>query len=215
MVDRRAAQAPATPDGGPASAGLDDDEGLLDAPASLLETYGLHLALLVAWVATLGSLFFSEVMHFIPCRLCWFQRILMYPLALVVPIGLLRRDRGLPLYVLPLTALGILVSGYHLLVEHGVVRESTACQVGASCAIRWINWFGFVTIPLLAFTAFILITLASSAVLRAPAADTQALGAGEPAAAPRPWVAVGAIIAAVCVFFALLTLWHGGAPAPS
>ena len=210
MIDPVAAQAPTTRDAGPTSLRPDTDDSLLAAPSSLLETHGLYVALLVAWVATLGSLYFSEVMHFIPCRLCWFQRILMYPLALVIPVGLLRRDRGLPLYVLPLTALGIAVSGYHLLVERGYVEEGTACQVGASCAIRWINWFGFVTIPLLAFTAFILITLAGSAVLRAPAPEVEA-----PDGAPRPWKAVAAVIAAVCGFFVLLGLWHSGPPTPS
>ena len=185
-------------------AGADDS---FDEPASLLGTYGLHLALLAAWIATLGSLFFSEVMGFLPCPLCWYQRICMYPLAVILPIGLLRRDRGVATYVLPLAVIGITISSYHLLVERGFIEESRACKVGVSCAVRYINWFGFITIPLLAFTAFAIIILASSAVWRA-----QAVASASPETGQRPWRAVIGIIAAVVIAFALLT-WLYRAPA--
>jgi len=179
----------------------------IDESVSLLEAHGLYLALLAAWIATLGSLYFSEVMHFVPCRLCWFQRIFMYPLAILVPIGLLRRDRGLPVYVLPLAVSGIAVSSYHLLVERGFIRESTACRVTVSCALRWINWFGFITIPLLAFTAFAIIIFASSAVFRAPVP-------GDVPAATRPVRPVMAIIGAVVLAFTLLAWWQGWTAPP-
>jgi len=134
----------------------------------LLERYGHHLALVTAWIATLGSLYFSEVAGFEPCRLCWYQRILMYPLTVLILVGLLRRDRDLPYYVLPLSVAGILLSSYHYLVQNGIFDTSVACVRGVPCSARYINWSGFVTIPLLALTAFLIITLATSAARRAP-----------------------------------------------
>lgn len=178
-----------------------DVEDADEASPSLLQRYGLHLALLVAWTATLGSLFFSDVMGFLPCPLCWYQRICMYPLAVILPIGLLRRDRGVAAYVLALALIGISISSYHLMIERGFIQETTACKIGVSCAVRYINWFGFITIPLLAFTAFAIILLATSAVWR-----SAPLPAAEPA--PLPWAAVLGIIAAVSLVFAALSWWY-------
>ncbi len=181
-----------------------DADEALDEPASILARKGLYLALLAAWIATLGSLFFSEVMGFLPCPLCWYQRICMYPLAVILPIGLLRRDRGVSTYVLPLALIGISISSYHLLIERGFIQESNACKVGVSCAVRYINWFGFITIPLLAFIGFAIILLSTSAVWReAPSAAPPA-----PEPAPRPWAPVLGIIVSVCLIFAALTWWY-------
>lgn len=137
----------------------------------LLERHGAQLALAAAWTAMLGSLYFSEVMHFEPCRLCWFQRILMYPIALIGLVGILRADRGASLYILPLSFLGMLVSGYHVLLQHGFFSESNACLRGVPCSARYINWMGFVTIPVLALAGFLVIGFASSAALRAAPRD--------------------------------------------
>jgi disulfide bond formation protein DsbB len=82
-----------------------------------IDRRSLYLALLAAWVATLGSLYFSEVAGYVPCVLCWYQRILMYPLALVLAIGLLRRDPHLPVYVLPFSLTGLGIATYHYLLE--------------------------------------------------------------------------------------------------
>jgi disulfide bond formation protein DsbB len=121
---------------------------------------GLYGALLTAWVATLGSLYFSEVRLFLPCALCWYQRILMYPLALLLAVGLLRRDRHLAYLVLPFSILGQGLSTYHYLLEKTTLFGApTACGTGVSCTIQWINWFGFVTIPFLAMVAFMMITV--------------------------------------------------------
>ena len=125
----------------------------------LIEEYAPALALLVALVATLGSLYYSEVRGFIPCTLCWYQRILMYPLVAILLVGLVRRDPGLATYVLPLALLGILVSAYHYSVQLGLWGgESAACRVGVPCSGRYVNYLGFITIPLQAFTAFLLIS---------------------------------------------------------
>ncbi|MBI5309927.1 MAG: disulfide bond formation protein B [Actinobacteria bacterium] len=109
----------------------------------------------IALVATLGSLFFSEFADFVPCRLCWFQRIAMYPLAIVLLVGALRRDvRAAVQYAFVLPILGAMVSIYHIWIELHPEDESAGCKVGGSCATKWIDEFGYVTIPTLALTAF-------------------------------------------------------------
>jgi disulfide bond formation protein DsbB len=117
----------------------------------------------VAWtqalVATLGSLFFSEVMHLIPCVLCWYQRILMYPLVAVLTVGILLRDERLRFYVLPLSLTGLAIALYHNLLYYGILPEGIVqCTTGVSCTQKQIEWLGFITIPFLSLTAFTVIT---------------------------------------------------------
>ncbi|HEY7795263.1 MAG TPA: disulfide bond formation protein B [Gaiellaceae bacterium] len=117
----------------------------------------LWLAFAVAAIATAGSLFLSEVAHFVPCKLCWFQRIAMYPLVvLALPAAV--NDRRAARYFLPLPIAGLAVSIYHLLVERGVISETQSCQISApgGCATKWMEEFGYVTIPTLAATGFAL-----------------------------------------------------------
>jgi len=116
------------------------------------------MAFSVALAATLGSLYYSEIAGFVPCTLCWYQRILMYPLVAITLVGILRQDEGLPVYVLPLSVLGLGFSTYHYLIQMGVIGHSGACKVGIPCDLRWVNYAGFITIPLMALTAFALIT---------------------------------------------------------
>lgn len=127
--------------------------------SEFLEDYGGWLAFIVALTATLGSLYYSEIAGFIPCRLCWYQRILMYPLVSITLVGALRRDDFLPGYVLPLSILGMLVSGYHSLLEKGVFPPPAVCSADVPCTISYVNYLGFITIAVMAFTAFTLITL--------------------------------------------------------
>jgi disulfide bond formation protein DsbB len=124
-----------------------------------LEGYELWLAFLVASVATGGSLFFSETAGFVPCELCWFQRICMYPLSLVTLLAALADDRRVARYLVPLPLVGAGISVYHLLVENGVVGQAQSCLISApgGCAVKWINEFGYVTIPTLALTGFALL----------------------------------------------------------
>jgi disulfide bond formation protein DsbB len=121
--------------------------------------YELWLAFVVAAVATGGSLFFSEIAHFVPCELCWFQRICMYPLAITTLLAALANDHRVARYLLPLPVVGAGVSAYHLLVENGVVTQTQACLISApgGCATKWIDEFGYVTIPTLALTGFVLL----------------------------------------------------------
>ena len=125
---------------------------------SLLWGYELWLVFLVAAIATGGSLFFSESAGFFPCELCWYQRICMYPLTVTTLLAALANDHRVARYLLPLPAAGAAIAGYHLLVENGIVGETQGCRISApgGCATKWIEEFGYVTIPTLALTAFVL-----------------------------------------------------------
>ena len=110
---------------------------------------------LVAAASTLGALFFSEVMELPPCVLCWYQRIFMFPLVLVLPLGLFPFDAKVARYALPLAAGGWLVALYHLLLVAGWIPESAGpCVQGVPCSELQVQWLGFVNIPLLSFVAF-------------------------------------------------------------
>lgn len=128
------------------------------------------LAWLIATASTLGALFFGEVMKLPPCSLCWYQRIFMFPLALVLPFGLLPFDRKVVRAVLPLAGIGLLLAAVHVLIVQGIIPERIApCKQGVPCSETVIEWFGFVTIPLLSLAAFATITaLLSVASFRSP-----------------------------------------------
>jgi disulfide bond formation protein DsbB len=119
--------------------------------------YELWAAFVVAALATGGSLFFSEIAGYIPCELCWYQRICMYPLSLLTLFAAAHGDYRFARYLLPFPVVGAGVSTYHLLIENAVISEPSACRIGgAGCAVKWINEFGYVTIPTLALTGFLL-----------------------------------------------------------
>lgn len=119
-----------------------------------------YFAWALSLIAMVGSLFFSEVMKLPPCVLCWYQRIAMYPLALILPIGILSQDAKLRRYSLPLALVGLTIASYHVLLYYGVIPESIVpCTQGVSCTSRQIEWLGFITIPLLSWVAFTLISL--------------------------------------------------------
>ncbi len=121
----------------------------------LLQKYILYIAFAQALIATLGSLFFSEIMHFPPCVLCWYQRICMYPLVAIFAVGVFRKDKNVLFYASPLIAVGWLVALYHNLLYYHILPESMApCVAGISCTIKFFAWFGFITIPLMSLTAF-------------------------------------------------------------
>ena len=113
-------------------------------------------AWLIATLATLGALFMSEVMGFAPCVLCWWQRIFMFPLVLILAVGLFPFDPKVVRYALPLAAIGLLVAGFHVLLTMDIIPETLApCRQGIPCKTIQIEWFGFVTIPLLSFLSFL------------------------------------------------------------
>jgi len=113
----------------------------------------------VAIVSTLGSLYYSEVANFPPCRLCWFQRIGMYPLAVILPVAAWRRDWSVRWYALPLAVGGGLVSIYHMLIERYPSLESGSCDPTNPCSIIWVERLGYLTIPTMALSGFALIAV--------------------------------------------------------
>lgn len=120
----------------------------------------LFLAWIVATIATLGSLFFSEAMDFIPCTLCWYQRILMYPLVFIFAVGMMPYDRKVLKFSTPLVVIGWLFALYHNLIHYDIVPESASpCVQGIPCSTKYIEWLGFITIPMLSFIAFSVIAI--------------------------------------------------------
>lgn len=135
-----------------------------------MDEYGLYLAWLAALIATGGSLFFSEVRQFVPCTLCWYQRILMYPLVLLLGVASFRSDRHIIPYVLPLSLLGAGIALFHYLEQKiPGFGAPELCRAGVPCSTEYINWLGFITIPLLSLVAFSFISLLLVRLVRARA----------------------------------------------
>lgn len=141
---------------------------VFDAPRRALTDlrdaiYGSELW--VAWVfalaSMLGSLFFSQIANFVPCELCWYQRICMYPLVVILFVAARRKDvRAGVQYAFVLPIIGVLIAAYHIYVELNPSAEPSACKVGGtSCATEWINKFGYITIPVLSITSFVAILI--------------------------------------------------------
>ncbi len=137
---------------------------LRDRVATTFGVSGLPFAALVASVATAGSLYLSEGAHLVPCRLCWYQRIGMYPLALILIVAALRRDWGVKPYALTLALLGPVVSLYHVLVEHYPSLEgAVSCDPFNPCSTNPVKGYDFVaygfmkSIPYMALSGFLLV----------------------------------------------------------
>ncbi|TFJ93538.1 disulfide oxidoreductase [Lentibacillus salicampi] len=127
--------------------------------------------LMLIWVqslvATLGSLFFSEIMGYVPCELCWIQRIFMYPLVIIYGTALFKKDVSIALPGLILSGIGIFVSLYHYLVQKLPDLHVAGGSCGAvPCNTEYVNYFGFVTIPFLAGIAFIVIVVLHTVLLK-------------------------------------------------
>ena len=113
---------------------------------------------IISSIATLGSLFFSEIMEFVPCTMCWYQRIFMYPLVLIFLINLLYPDEKVFKYSIPLILTGFLFSLYHNFLMWGIIPESAVpCKQGVPCSTEYFEYFGFVNIPFLSLSAYGLI----------------------------------------------------------
>jgi disulfide bond formation protein DsbB len=151
--------------------------GPLDAIRNLLWGYELWGAFIVAAIATGGSLFYSQVAPFIPCEFCWFQRVLMYPLSILTLLIAARGDNRAARHLIPLPVVGAGTSIYHILIERDVIKEPKLCSINVpgGCGTNWIanHGFGYLTIPELALTAFLLLigflVLASTGESEVPA----------------------------------------------
>jgi len=135
---------------------------------NFIRKYALHLALIQALAATLGSLYFSEIKHFTPCTLCWYQRILMYPLIIIFTVAILRRDKNIAYYALPMSILGAIVALYHYLLQMTSLADAVpvACSAYGPCREVQALFLGFITIPFLSLTAFTVITLLMLVILK-------------------------------------------------
>ncbi len=125
-----------------------------------MENMSYTTAAVVALVSMAGSLFFSEIAKFPPCELCWFQRILMYPQVLLLALGSSRKDKSIPLYALILSIIGLVIAVYHYSIQLGanpLAPCSTSSFAGVSCSAKQTMMFGYITIPVMAATAFLLI----------------------------------------------------------
>ena len=120
----------------------------------------VFLSFITASIATLGSLFFSEIMEFIPCSMCWYQRIFMYPLVIIFLINMLYPDDKIVKYAMPIVLIGWSFSIYHNLLMFEIIPESIVpCVQGVPCSTEYINWLGFITIPFLSFIAYSVILI--------------------------------------------------------
>jgi disulfide bond formation protein DsbB len=121
----------------------------------------LWMSFIVALTATLGSLYYSEIVGYEPCKLCWFQRILMYPQVVIFGMAIWKKDKHISSYALALSGIGALIAGYHYLLQRGIAPATSCSAVGASvdCSQTFVMEFGYITIPVMAFTGFVLLVL--------------------------------------------------------
>ena len=127
----------------------------------------IFMCWLIASTSALGSLFFSEIMDFPPCALCWYQRTFMFPLAIILLIGLFPYDKSVVKFSLPLAVGGLAFAIYHYLVYSGFIPENLQpCSQGVSCSEKYIDLYGFITIPMLSLISFSIIVLLLLVLLR-------------------------------------------------
>lgn len=119
----------------------------------------MRFVLLLSGASMLGSLYFSEVAHYAPCKLCWYQRVCMYSIAVISVVAVIRRERAAAPYVLTLSLVGLVISAYHYLVEWFPQLESRVCAVDVPCTTIWFRKLGFLTMPSMAVAAFVSIAL--------------------------------------------------------
>jgi disulfide bond formation protein DsbB len=117
--------------------------------------WALPLAAAVTTTCALGSLYFSEIVNYKPCRLCWFQRTMMYPLAILLIVAALVKDKKIWRYAVPLASIGITISTYHWFLERFPNLDAGVCDVDVPCEFIWFQHFGFVTLPFMALTGFL------------------------------------------------------------
>jgi disulfide bond formation protein DsbB len=149
-----------SPDGAVAQA-LDD-----------LRPVALWLAFAVAAVATVGSLYYSEIANYTPCRLCWYQRAAMYPLAPILGIAALLRDARAKYLAIPVAAIGAAIATYHYQLEMFPEQSTGVCSVDVPCTVRWFEVFGFVSLAFMALTGFLAIIALTSIARPRPTEDS-------------------------------------------
>ncbi len=139
----------------------------------------MSVAWLVAAVATSGSLWFQFGAHFVPCELCWFQRIAMYPLALLLGVAALRRDTRFWIYGLSMSVVGGVVSAYHYQLERFPNQHTLACDVANPCTAIWFERFGYITLSMMALSGFVCISALMVIARRTPPYSSGNIGQGQ------------------------------------
>ncbi len=130
---------------------------LLHQVKKSLSTYNYYFVFIISLIATLGSLFFSEVAHLTPCLLCWYQRIFMYPQPLLLYMAFMRIEKTLTPYLILMNTVGAIIALYHIIIQHMPNLSILPCRMGeVSCTTVQTAWYGYITIPVMAFTAFTL-----------------------------------------------------------
>ena len=138
-----------------------------------VRAYGLWAMCAVTATAMVGSLYFSESVGYAPCKLCWYQRIAMYSIAIISFVAALRKDNNVARYTIVLAPLGLIVSVYHYLLEWEIINESSVCSLDVPCTSIWFREFGFITLCFMAGCAFIATISFSIALLRAQPTSSQ------------------------------------------
>ncbi|PIE92018.1 disulfide oxidoreductase [Bacillus fungorum] len=126
---------------------------------SIIRKYHIAIAWMIATSAMLISLVFSEWMKLPPCDLCWYQRMAMYPLVLILGIGMYRKDSYVSTYAFPFACIGLLIAVYQITIQAFTTSEMKICSVGVSCTEDYLNLFGFISIPMLSFVGFLVIII--------------------------------------------------------
>ena len=135
-----------------------------------LAPLALAVPALVTSVSMVGSLYFSEVVNYRPCVLCWYQRIAMYSLAIVLVTAAVRRDKSIAPYAMVLAGIGATISAYHWLLERWPAIDTGSCSADAPCSVPYFEVFGFVSLAFMAFCAFVTVLVFLGVVSRADAA---------------------------------------------
>lgn len=135
-----------------------------------LSKYALYIAFLQAWAAMLGSLYFSEIKGLYPCQLCWYQRIFMYPLAIIFAVAIARKDKNVIYYALPLSIIGFFIAVYHYLIQWTALQEINpiSCSLINDCSQKQIVYLGFMTIPFFSAAAFLIISVMMIILIKFP-----------------------------------------------
>jgi disulfide bond formation protein DsbB len=122
----------------------------------------IYIAWIQSVIATLGSLYLSEIANMVPCKLCWFQRIAMYPLVFLFSVGLIKKDKNVVYYTLPISITGLLISIYHNIYYFGYIKEQiVSCTTDTPCNLAQLKFLGLLDIPQLALIAFLVINICS------------------------------------------------------
>lgn len=126
---------------------------------NILEKHVLQIVLLISVIATSGSLYFSEYLGFTPCKLCWYQRIFMYPQVVLILIAYIKKTNDVFKYILALSIIGLLIAGYHYFLQTFPNPYAPCGDVGysVSCTVDFFKYFGYITIPWMSFSAFVII----------------------------------------------------------